>query len=327
MMVIAELGINHNGEMWKAKRMINDAFHAGCKFVKFQCHIVEDECIPLAREIIPANAVENIYDMMVRCSLNEAQDAELKGMVERLGMTYLSTPFSRAAVDRLERLGVNMYKIGSGECNNYPLIKHIVSKGKPIILSTGMNGWLEIDKAVDIIGDQLFAILHCVSEYPTPYEHVNLNRMLELKERYGKPVGLSDHSAGIYTALAAVALGADLVEKHFTSDKSWEGSDIPISIGPDQLAELIGGADAITRSLGVENYRTEEGRTARFAFASVVSIRDIYADETFTPGNLWVKRPGTGIKAACYESILGRIATRYIPKDTQLKWEDICPKP
>ena len=318
--IIAEIGINHEGDMDKAFQMIGDAYDAGCKVVKFQCHIVEDEYIPLARNIIPANAKENIYDMMKRCSLTEEQEASLKQFTEELGMTYLCTPFSRAAADRLERMGVGAYKIGSGECNNYPLIKHIVSKKKPIILSTGMNELIGVDKAVKIIGKQLAAILHCVSEYPTPYEHVNLNRMLELKERYHVPVGLSDHSIGIYTSLAAVALGARVVEKHFTSDKSWAGADIPISIDPQELRELVGGAEAIRCAF---RRGGDERPTARFAYASVVTLRDMHRGETFTEENLWVKRPGTGIRPGVYEFILGRTATRDLPKDIQLEWSDI----
>jgi len=320
--IIAEIGINHNGDIDKAFRMIGDACDAGCRVVKFQSHIPGDEMVPLARDITPANADENIFDMMDRCSFTEEQETALKDYTERLGMTYLCTPFSREATDRLERMGVTGYKIGSGELTNYPLVKHITGKGKPIILSTGMSSFMEIDRAVEIIGDQLAAILHCVSEYPTPYEHVNLNRMLELKERYGKPVGLSDHSIGIYTALAAVALGASVVEKHFTSDKSWTGADIPISINPQELRELVRGAEAIGRAFRGSG---DESKTARFAHACVVAIRDIHAGDPLTESNIWVKRPGTGmIPASQYEYVLGRRASRDILKDEQLKWSDLC---
>jgi N-acetylneuraminate synthase len=321
-LIIAEIGINHDGEEGKARQMIYDAALAGCKCVKFQCHIVEDEYIPIARNVIPSNATENIYDMMARCSFTEEQEISLKYATERAGMQYLSTPFSRAAADRLERMGVTMYKIGSGECNNYPLIKHIVSKGKPIILSTGMNDFASIDKAVDIIGDQLYAILHCVSKYPTEYYEVNLPRMLELKERYHVKVGLSDHSVGIYTALAAVALGAEVIEKHFTSNGLWGGADIPISISPGELGELIRGADAITKSLNPGMSAMDDNATKAFAFSSVVSIADIRTGMTLDASNIWVKRPGGGIPAAQYDDVLGKIAQRDIAKDTQLKRSD-----
>lgn len=320
-LIIAEIGINHDGVMERAFRMVQDAASAGCKCVKFQCHVLEDEYIPAARNIIPANATESIWDIMARCALSEPQERSLKEYTESLGMMYLSTPFSRAAADRLERMGVTMYKIGSGECNNYPLIKHIVAFGKPIILSTGMNSWPEIDKAVEIIGDQLYCILHCVSMYPTPYNCVNLGRMQELR-RYGKPVGLSDHSIGIYTALAGVALGAAVVEKHFVSDKSWPGPDVPISIDSKELADLIRGSSAIVDALHPST-SAEQSKTAEFAFASVVAIRDIHADETFTMDNVWIKRPGTGIAPKHFEQILGHRAACDIPADTQLNWGQV----
>jgi N-acetylneuraminate synthase len=325
--IIAEIGINHNGDFSLAQQMIFAAYEAGCKVVKFQCHIPMAEMTRAAKHIIPSNATENIYDMMVRCSFDEKQEGLLKFYTETFGMQYLCTPFSREAVDRLERLGVTMYKIGSGECNNYPLVKYIVGKGKPIILSTGMNDYDSLDKTVEIIGNQLHAILHCVSEYPTPYEHVNLGRMLELKERYGKPVGLSDHSKGIYTALAAVALGASVVEKHFTSDKRLPGADVPISLNPAELRELIIGAEAIKRSLGNGgNDSSGKSNVAKFAFASVVSTAPIKAGETLTRDNVWVKRPGGGIPASKYESLLGLIAIRDIEEDKQISWHDLTEK-
>lgn len=322
-LVVAEIGINHDGVMERAFRMVQDAAAAGCKCVKFQTHILEDEYIPAAKQIIPANATESIWDIMERCALSEPQERSLKEYTESLGMMYLSTPFSRASADRLERMNVSMFKIGSGECNNYPLIKHIAAFGKPIILSTGMNSWPEIDKAIEIIGDQLYCILHCVSMYPTPYNCVNLGRMQELR-RYGKPVGLSDHSIGIYTALAGVALGAAVVEKHFVSDKSWPGPDVSISIGPNELSSLIQGVSAIHEAMGgAVQSSAEQSRTAEFAFASVVAIHDIHANETFTLDNVWVKRPGTGIAPKHFEQILGHQAACNIPIDTQINWGQV----
>jgi sialic acid synthase SpsE len=323
-LIIPEIGINHNGEYWKAVRMVDDAKRCGCEIVKFQCHIAEEEMTKEARQIIPANAHENIYDMMKRCSLTEEEERRIKEYVEYLGMTYLCTPFSRTAADRLESMGVTMYKIGSGECNNYPLLKHIAEFKKPVILSTGMNDFDSIDKAVEILGDNLYCILHCVSMYPTPYDKINLSAMFELKERYGKPVGLSDHSIGLYTAFAAIALGACVVEKHFASDKQWVGSDIPISIGVPELRDLCRGETAIRQAMaGCKTTHAGELPTIAFAFASVVALRDINPGETFTLGNTWVKRPGTGIKAEHLDTILGKLSACFIPKDSQLKWSDI----
>lgn len=321
-MIIAEIGINHNGDFTKAQQLIKMAFLCGCECVKFQCHIPEDEMLP--NNIVPSNANETIWKMMKRCSFSEEQEKELKYLTEAFGMQYLCTPFSRAAADRLERMNVSMYKIGSGECNNYPLIRHIVSFGKPIILSTGMNDFAAIDEAVSIIGDNLFALLHCTSMYPTPYDKVRLGAMLELKERYNTRVGLSDHSIGINTSLAAIALGAELIEKHFTINKTWPGSDIPISIDAFELHALIEGEKQIRMALGgTKEVLPEEQSVIDFAYASVVTITDIKAGDKFTRENIWVKRPGTGeIRAEQYEDILDTVSLHDIKKDTQLKFGD-----
>lgn len=319
-LVIAEIGINHDGNFEKAIQLVEAAYRAGCRCVKFQCHVVEDEYIPAARDVIPANATESIYSIMERCAFSEEQEFYLKRYVERLGMTYLSTPFSRAAADRLNRMGVKAFKIGSGECNNYPLIRHINGFGKPIILSTGMNTWESIRKATDLLTVP-YALMHCVSMYPTPYDKVNLPRMIEMKERFNVPVGFSDHSIGIYTALAGVALGARIIEKHFTIDRDWSGPDNSISISPKELSELLAGADAISRAV-VERKRQDasgEQRTAEFAFASVVTIKPIDKGEPFTMDNLWVKRPGGGIPAEEYDNLLGKRIACAVPADVQVE--------
>jgi N-acetylneuraminate synthase len=231
--VIAEVGINHEGSLKKAKQMVDDAKKAGAECVKFQSHIIEDEMIE--NNVIPGNAKESIWNIMKRCALTLAEEIELKKYVEENDMIYLCTPFSRAAADRLQKMNVSAFKIGSGECNNYPLIEHIASFKKPIILSTGMNDLESIKKSVVILEKNKvqYALLHCTSIYPTPYEKVRLNAMMDLKNNFKNTViGLSDHSLGNYTSFAAIALGACIVEKHFTSDKTWPGPDVPISIDP-----------------------------------------------------------------------------------------------
>jgi len=323
--VVAEIGINHEGSYEKAIRMIDDACAVGCECVKFQSHIIEDEMIP--NDIIPGNTTENIWNIMKRCVLSEQEEINLKKYVESKGMIYLCTPFSRAAAERLKRMGVLAYKIGSGECNNYPLIKHIAADGKPIILSTGMNDLKSIAPAVEIIKQAKipYALTHCTSMYPTPYEKVRLGGLGELAARFPDAViGLSDHSIGNYTCFAAVALGARILEKHFTSDKSWSGPDIPISIDPVELKELIQGSRAIHAALGgSKNILPEEKPTIDFAYACVVSIREILAGENFSEENIWVKRPGTGeIKAVHFESLLGKTAKHDIANNTQICWDD-----
>jgi sialic acid synthase SpsE len=325
-LVIAEIGINHEGSFEKAICMIDDAYTAGCECVKFQCHVIEDEMIH--NDVVPGNADESIWEIMKRCALSEEEELRIKNYVESKGMIYLCTPFSRAAAVRLEEMNVCGYKIGSGECNNYPLVQHIASYGKPIILSTGMNDIASITPAVEILrtAGVPFALMHCTSIYPTPYDKVRLGALRLLAEHFPDAVlGLSDHSLGNYTCLAAVALGACILEKHFTSDKTWPGPDVPISLNPQGLHDLIDGARAIHLALGgTKDVLPEEQPTINFAYACVVSTRDIAPGEPLTRDNIWVKRPGTGeIRAAHFEGLLGRVARGAIPGDSQLKWSDV----
>lgn len=327
-LVIAEIGINHEGDVVKAIRMIDDAAGAGCECVKFQSHVIQDEMI--SNDVVPGNASESIWDIMSRCALGEEEEAYLKQYTESKGMLYLSTPFSRAAADRLERLGVVAFKIGSGECNNYPLVEHIARFGKPVVLSTGMNSIQSIARSVEILRryDIPYAILHCTSIYPTPYDKVRLGAMAELKEVFPDAViGLSDHSLSNYPCLGAAALGASILERHFTSDKNWPGPDINISMDPSELQDLILGTRALFEARGgSKSVLIEEQPTIDFAYACVVSIKAIKAGEQLGYDNVWVKRPGTGeIKAEYFHSLLGRIAKTSIPLNSQLKWEQVEP--
>jgi len=326
-LVIAEIGINHEGQFDKAIRMVDDAAKHGCECVKFQSHVIEDEMIP--NDVIPNNAQESIWEIMRRCSLSDDEERRLKEYVESQGMIYLCTPFSRAAADRLDRLGVEAYKIGSGECNNYPLVEHIAGFRKSVVLSTGMNDLASIAPAVDILrrAHVPFALLHCTSMYPTPYEKVRLGAMAELAEAFPDAViGLSDHSLGIYTALAAVALGASVIEKHFTSDKGWPGPDVSLSIDPDELSMLVKGSRAIHLALGgTKTILAEEQPTIDFAYASVVTIADVKAGEVLSAKNVWVKRPGTGPLAAReLDRVLGHVAKHDLPRNTQIAPSDFA---
>ena len=325
-LVIAEIGINHEGDVAKARRMVDDAARAGCECVKFQCHVIDDEMIP--NDVVPGNAADTIWNIMARCALSEDDERALKRHAEEQGLIYLSTPFSRAAANRLESMGVAAYKIGSGECNNYPLVQHIAGFGKPVILSTGMNDLESVRPAVDILRSARvpFALTHCTSMYPTPYNKVRLGAIADLRAAFPDAVvGLSDHSLGIYTCLGAVALGARILEKHFTSDKTWPGPDVPISMDPAELADLVRGARAIFEALGGgKTILPEEQPTIDFAYACVVTIRDVKQGDLLSAANVWVKRPGTGeIKARDFDRVLGRRAARAIPVNTQVRWTDI----
>lgn len=322
-LVIAEVGINHEGSFAKAKKMVDDACAVGCECVKFQCHVIDDEMIPWAKDVIPGNAKISIWEIMNRCQLSEDDDLELKRYVEGKGMLYMSTPFSRAAAERLQRMNVEVFKIGSGECNNYPLVEHIAGYGKPVILSTGMNDISSIAVSVKILRKYNipFALLHCTSTYPTAYRNVRLMAIKQIIKAFPDAVvGLSDHSIGNYTCFGAVSLGASIIEKHFTSDKRWAGPDIPISVSPAELADLIKGCRAVHEATdGKKEILAEEKITSDFAYASVVSIQPISKGEVLSLENIWVKRPGTGeFLASDFATLCGRTAQCDIPPDVQI---------
>jgi len=324
-LVIAEIGINHEGSINKAYRMIDDAKKAGCECIKIQSHIPQFEMIP--NDVIPGNANESIWDIISRCTLSEDDEFRLKEYTEKNGLIFLSTPFSKEAALRLHEMGVPAFKIGSGECNNYPLIEYISQFGKPIILSTGMNNLDSIGKAVQIFRKNKipYALMHCTSLYPTPYNKVRLGAISQLHTSFPEAViGLSDHSIGSYTCFAAIPLGASILEKHFTSDKSWPGPDISISLDPQELNDLIVGSKAIHLALGgSKEILPEEQPTIDFAYSSVVAIRDIEEGEIFTKENIWVKRPGRGgIRAEEYWNIIGKMVIRSIKKDSMISRQD-----
>jgi len=328
-LVIAEIGINHEGSLKTALEMVDAAHRAGVEVVKHQTHIVADEMSGAAKKVIPGNADVSIYEIMDRCSLNEADEIKLKEYVESKGMIFISTPFSRAAAERLERMHVQAYKIGSGECNNYPLLEHIAQFGKPVILSTGMNTIESISKAVAIFEKYSvpLALLHTTNLYPTPTHLVRLGAMTQMHEAFPKHVfGLSDHTLNNNACLAAVALGASILERHFTDYMERTGPDIVCSMDEQACKELVASSAEIALMRGgTKEPAQEEQVTIDFAFATVCTIQDIKKGDVFTKANIWVKRPGTGeILADKFEDVLGKKASRNIDNDEQLTWEDIC---
>jgi len=308
--------------------MVDAAARAGVRVLKHQTHVVDDEMMPAAKQVIPGNADVSIYDIMERCALCEADEIRLKEYVEEKGMVFLSTPFSRAAALRLERMEVSAYKIGSGECNNYPLIELIASFGKPMIVSTGMNTLESVGKTVSILerNDVDYALLHTTNLYPTPNRLVRLGAMTELAEAFpGVVYGLSDHTVSNHACFAAVALGASILERHFTDRMDRAGPDIACSMDEQQCRELIEGARIIwEQSGGSKGPVEEEGVTIDFAFASVCSIAPVKKGQCFTAENIWVKRPGKGgISAEKYDQIIGLKASRDLAADVQLKDSDV----
>ena len=327
-LVIAEIGINHGGSLEIAKSMVDAAARAGIEVVKHQTHIVEDEMSKESKNVFPSHTKESIFQIMKSCALGEKEEIELQQYVKSKGMIFISTPFSRAAADRLERMGVSAYKIGSGECNNHPLLEYICSFGKPIILSTGMNTIESVIKAVDIIKKKNipYALLHTTNVYPTPPEIVRLGAMSELMTNFPDIViGLSDHTTSNHACLGAVALGASIVERHFTDKMTRSGPDIVCSMDEKAAQELIFGVNLMKKMRGGIKGPVElEKPTIDFAFASVVSIKKIKKGEIFSKDNVWVKRPGTGeILAEKFNDILGKTAISDIENDEFIKWINI----
>ncbi|MDQ6529628.1 N-acetylneuraminate synthase [Flavobacterium sp. LHD-85] len=327
-LVIAEIGINHEGSLQVAKEMVDAASRAGVEVVKHQTHIVEDEMTGAAKKVIPGNADVSIYEIMERCSLNEEEELELKNYVESKGMIFISTPFSRAAAERLKKFDIPAYKIGSGECNNYPLLEHIASFGKPVILSTGMNTIESIQKAVAVFDkyNVPVALLHTTNLYPTPIHLVRFGAMVELNQAFpNKVFGLSDHTLNNNACLGAVALGASILERHFTDHMQRTGPDIVCSMDENACSELIVSSAEIAQMRGGSKKPADEEQvTIDFAFATLCSIASIKKGEIFTKENIWVKRPGTGkILAENFNDIIGKTAKRDIENDEQLTWEDI----
>ena len=327
-LVIAEIGINHNGSLDIAIAMADAAIDAGAEIIKHQTHIIEDEMSHEAKKAIPGNADISIYEIMESCSLSEQDELKLMNHTISRNTIFISTPFSRAAAKRLARFDIPAFKIGSGECNNYPLVKHIAKYGKPVILSTGMNTIETIKISVEILraANVPFALLHCTNIYPTPPKMVRLNAITQLKEEFPDAVvGLSDHTTSNYACLGAVALGASILERHFTDSIERKGPDIACSMDPSALKELIHGSSIIHEARdGNKKLLPEEIPTANFAFASVVATQDIQKDEVLTENNIWVKRPSGGdFTAKEYDSLIGKKAQKNILKDTQLKKEDI----
>ena len=322
--VIAELGINHEGSLQTALEMVDAAARAGVEILKHQTHIVEDEMSNEARKIIPGNADVSIYEIMERCALSEQDEMRLKRYVESKGMIFISTPFSRAAADRLNKMDVPAFKVGSGECNNYPLLKHIAQFGKPVILSTGMNDIESIRKAVAIFDAHAIPVvlLHTTNLYPTPPELVRLGAMQEMAAAFpDKVYGLSDHTVSNLACLSAVALGASVLERHFTDRMDRPGPDIVNSMDETAARALIRDSTIVYSMLGgSKRAARQEQVTIDFAYASVVTIKPIKRGETFSTDNLWVKRPGKGgIPAEQFENILNKKAATDIAPNIQLK--------
>lgn len=326
--IIAEAGVNHNGDLALAKKMAIAAREAGADVVKYQTAVPELVVSRFAEKAEyqkeQTGAGESQLEMTRRIHFGFDAHRELKEYCDGLGVQYLSTPFDLASVDFLASLNLPVYKIPSGEITNLPYLERIAALGKPIILSTGMSTLAEIDDALNVLargGAGAVTLLHCNTEYPTPYADANLRAMLELKERFGCPVGYSDHTPGWEADVAAAALGACIIEKHFTLDKTLPGPDHKASLEPDELAAMIRAVRNTEAALGDghKHVTQSEAKNMPIARKSIVAKRDIAAGEIFTEENIITKRPGDGVSPMRWHEVLGMRAKRAFAEDEKIE--------
>lgn len=328
-LLIAEIGINHGGSLKVAKELVLSAKKAGCEIIKHQTHVVEDEMSFDAKLIKPGHADQSIYSIMEECSLSEKEEFELMNFTKDQGLIFISSPFSRMALYRLIDFDVPAIKIGSGECNNYPLLEEVANYGKPVILSTGMNGIESIKKASNIFEKKNvpLALLHTTNLYPTPNNLVRLGALNEIRSNFPNNVfGLSDHTLTNHACYGAVVLGASILERHYTDSRvTRSGPDIICSMDENDCKELLTGIEILFKQRGgAKSILEEEQVTRDFAFATVCSTKKIKKGETFNNQNLWVRRPGVGdFTAEEYETLFGKKAAKDIPENKSLKHSDV----
>lgn len=330
-LIIAEAGVNHNGDIALARELVRVAASAGADMVKFQSFVagkITAASAPKADyQKAATDADENQKDMIARLELSRADHELLIDECRRHGIAFFSTGFDIESIDMLVELGLDRLKIPSGEITNLPLLRHYASKGLPIILSTGMASIGEVEAAVDALvaggaarGD--ITILHCNTEYPTPMGDVNLRAMPALGAALGLPFGYSDHTAGIEVAIAAVALGARVIEKHFTLDRTMPGPDHRASLEPDELRHMVAAIRNVEQALagdGVKRPSSSEFKNRAVARRSLVAIGPIAAGETFTAENLTSKRPGVGISPMRWDEVIGQPAPRDFAADEMIE--------
>jgi N,N'-diacetyllegionaminate synthase len=329
--VVAEIGINHDGSVSQAERLIDAAAEAGADAVKFQSYRVDRLLIPSRdRYAQQGDGTESAYQMLRRCELSWDDQEKLKKRADARGVLFLSTPFDEESTDFLDSIGVPVFKIASADITHVPLLRHVASKGKPILLSTGMSFLSEVADAIYNLrsgGAKEILLMHCVSTYPASPQHMNLRALHTLQSYFELSVGLSDHSEGILMPLVAVSLGAVLIEKHFTLDRNAPGPDHKASMDPNDLKLLIKSLRDVEASLGDGRKRPSdvEEESRLFGRRSIVAAVDIRAHETIAQWMLTFKRPGSGLEPRHWEKVIGMTARRNIGKDTILQWEDLAP--
>ncbi len=329
--IIAEAGVNHNGNINLAKKLVDKACEAGVDAIKFQTFKAENL---VTKEAPKAEYQKNTtgngsqFEMLKKLELSFEDHISLKNYCTEKGIIFISTPFDFESVDLLEKIDVPIYKVSSGDLTNLPLLKYIANKNKPIILSTGMANLGEVEEAVEAIykiGNKNLILLHCTSNYPTAYEDVNLRAMVTMKEAFKLPIGYSDHTIGIEVPIAAVTLGAKVIEKHFTLDKAMDGPDHRASLEPDKLKMMVDGIRNIEKAMGdgIKSCNRSEENTKSVARKSIVASRDIKKEEIITINDISFKRPEGGLRPKYLDLIIGKSATRDIYENEFIIFSDI----
>lgn len=322
--IIAEAGVNHNGDWEIAKKLVDAAVEAGADAVKFQTFKAEKLVCKNAEKAEyqkeTTDKVESQFEMLKKLELTEEMHTRLLAYCKEKGILFLSTPFDVDSVDYLVGLGMEIMKIPSGEITNYPYLRKVAQTGKKVILSTGMSDIEDVKAAVAVLrehGSRDIAVLHCNTEYPTPFSDVNLKAMLTLRDELGIEVGYSDHTKGIEIPIAAVAMGAQIIEKHFTLDKTMEGPDHKASLEPHELKEMVSAIRNVEDALGngVKVLSASEQKNVAIARKSIVAKCRIEKGQIFTEDNLTTKRPGIGISPMHWNEIIGTVAQRSYNED------------
>lgn len=327
-LIIAEAGVNHNGSLELAKKLVDAAYESGADIVKFQTAKLSSlvtKTAPTA-EYQQENMGQELSqaEMLKKLLLSFDDFRELSQYCKRIGILFLSTPFDLESIDFLEEIGCHLWKIPSGEITNLPYLERLAKTGKPIIMSTGMCTLEEVSDAVDILKQNhagKITLLHCTTQYPAPYPEVNLNAMQTLQKEFGFEVGYSDHTKGIEVPIAAVAMGATVIEKHFTLDRNMEGPDHKASLEPDELAAMVRAIRNIELAIGTEEKKPSESEKKNMVIArkSIIASRNIKKGEIFTENNLTTKRPGNGISPMKWYEILGTRASRDFNEDEMIE--------
>ena len=328
-LIIAEAGVNHNGSIEMAKQLIDAAAVAGVDYVKFQTFKAKKLVTKEAKqaEYQQRNAAdESQYAMLKKLELSQAQHEELIAYCEQKGVRFLSTAFDLESIDYLHSVNLGLWKIPSGEITNYPYLKKIALYGDPVIMSTGMCSMDDVEQAINVLlknglTKEQITLLHCNTEYPTPMQDVNLRAMLQMKEKFGVRVGYSDHTKGIEVSIAAVALGAEVIEKHFTLDRNLPGPDHKASLEPNELKTMVDAIRNIEQALGNGQKQVSKSEEKNMAIArkSIVAAKGIKKGELLTEDNLTTKRPGTGISPMRWDEVIGTKAIRDFAEDEMIE--------